>query len=122
MNIDKNTPLNKDTFKSIISDIPFYLPNQYLEFMKKSNGADFTFDKTYLILWPLTDLIELNKAYLSEEFISDFFLIGSNGGDTAYAVSKKTGGFYEMPFIGMSNKEASLISNDFNDFLKKIGE
>jgi hypothetical protein len=120
MNIDKNNPISIEKFKSIISEIPFHLPDQYLEFMKESNGADFTFDESYLILWPLTDLIKLNKAYSTGEFIPDFYLIGSDGGDTAYAVSKKTGGFYKMPFIGISKKEACFISDNFNGFLSKL--
>ncbi|HHV65435.1 MAG TPA: SMI1/KNR4 family protein [Peptococcaceae bacterium] len=120
MNIYKNPPPSKTDIEEFISNATFKLPAGYIEFLEESNGADICFDNTYLLLWPLTDLFFLNQEYDVEVFAPNFFLIGSDGGDTAYAISKKTGYIYEMPFIGMSSKEAILVSNDFNGLLRKL--
>lgn len=34
-------------------------------------------------------MIKLNKDYQLEEYASDFFIFGSDGRDTAYAIKKK---------------------------------
>ena len=120
MNVDKNQPPSKADIERFISSIEFELPAGYIEFMRKSNGADISFENAYLMLWPLTDLMSLNQEYGIEEFAPDFFLIGSDGGDTAYAISKKSSSVYKIPFIGMSNEEAVLISNDFNELLDEL--
>lgn len=120
MNIDKNPSPNKSEIEKFISIIDFELPAGYIEFMSETNGADISFKNRYLILWPLTDLISLNQEYGVDEFAPDFFLIGSNGGDTAYGINRKSGNIYEMPFIGMSNEEAVFISNDFNGLLNEL--
>ena len=122
MNIDRNPPPNKEDVEKFISSITFQLPKGYVEFLQESNGADISFENAYLMLWPLTDLVHLNKEYTVDEYAPDFFLIGSDGGDTAYAISKDTGNIYEMPFVGMANEEATFISNDFNDLLSELSK
>ncbi|MGE8380067.1 MAG: hypothetical protein ACN6PN_16995 [Sphingobacterium sp.] len=47
----------------------------------------------------------------------DFFIFGSNGGGTAYAVKKSTSDIYEIPFIGMSNEEAVFKNKTFSEFI-----
>lgn len=122
MNIDKNPPPSKEDVEKFVSNITFQVSKGYIKFMQESNGADISFEDTYLILWSLTDLIHLNQEYAVDEFAPDFFLIGSDGGDTAYAISKNTGNFYKMPFIGMSNEEANFIGNSFKDFLTELSK
>ncbi len=122
MNIDKNPPPSKKDIEKFVSNITFQVSKGYFKFMQESNGADFSFKDAYLILWPLTDLIYLNHEYAVDEFAPGFFLIGSDGGDTAYAILKETGNFYKMPFIGMSNEKANFISNCFEDFLKELNK
>ena len=120
MTVHKTSPPSKTDVEKFVSSITFRLPTGYIEFMQETNGADINFENAYLILWPLTDLIFLNQEYAVDEFASDFFLIGSDGGDTAYAISRKSSNIYEIPFIGMSNDEAVLVSNDFNGLLRKL--
>ncbi|MBL6445035.1 SMI1/KNR4 family protein [Fulvivirga sp. 29W222] len=120
MNIEKNPSLNKADIEKFTSGINFKLPSGYLEFMQASNGADISFDNAYLLLWPLTDLIQLNQDYGAEEFAPGFFLIGSDGGEMAYAISKETSHIYTMPFIGMTDEDVTLVSSDFNGLLLEL--
>lgn len=96
----------------------FKLPTGFIEFFKGSNGADINTSGRYIILWPLTNMIQLNKDYSVGEFAPDFFIFGSDGGDIAYAIEKQSGFIYEMPFIGMSKEEASFIDRAFTGFIE----
>lgn len=73
-----------------------------------------------MALWPLTDMIDLNKQYGVDEYAPEFFFFGSNGGDGGFAFEKKTGYIYEMRFIGMSKDEAVFKSKTFTSFLHDI--
>jgi hypothetical protein len=70
-----------------------------------------------MIIWPLTELVKLNQDYQVEEYAPGFFIFGSDGGGESYCIEKETGYIYEMPFIGMSNQEASFKFETFTQFL-----
>jgi hypothetical protein len=55
-----------------------------------------------------------------EELAPGFFMFGSDGGDTAFAIEKSTGDIYEMPFIGMSKEEATFKNKTFTEFMETI--
>lgn len=94
-----------DCFKRIIIDMP--------------SGEGMIGANSYLILWDKSEIEELNDAYGTEEFLQGIILIGSDGGDNAYGIDDN-GFFYEIPFIGMSNKEAVKLGDDFNDFINSL--
>ena len=121
MNINKKPPPTKDELQEFVSNIDFELPGDYLDWMSQSNGAELSFKDNYLNLWPLTDLPALNRGYKIEDFAQGFFLIGSNGSDAAYAVSRMSGQIYELPFIGMSDEEAVFISIDLKGLFDVFG-
>lgn len=89
-----------------------------MEFYCDANGAYISSDDFYTSLWPLTDLFQLNRDYEVDEYAPVFFIFGSNGGDTAYAIEKASGKIFEMPFIGMSQNEAIFLSDNFDKFLR----
>lgn len=115
--IDKNNPPTEDQVKIFLDSLDFSLPEGFIDFFKEANGADLAKDNSFILLWPLTDMVQLNKEYDVEEYAPEFFIFGSDGGDIAYAIEKTTSYIYEMPFIGMSKKEAVFKSKTFTDFL-----
>jgi hypothetical protein len=90
--------------------------------MSTSNGAEGQLNGSYLILWPIEELFNLNEAYHVDEFAPGFFFIGSDGDDIAFAFDKETGELYEMPFIGMSREEAIFRAKDFPGFVNSLDE
>lgn len=120
MDLNREPAPSKEEVNLFLNKVDFNLPEGYLEFMKESNGADITSNENYIFLWPMTDLFDLNLNYDVCCFASNFFLFGSDGGDTAYAIQKLSGKIYTIPFIGMSNQEASFLCNNFDDFLNKF--
>lgn len=94
-----------EKYTSVISDIP--------------SGEGMIGDNSYLLLWAKNEIEELNDAYGTEEFMDGIFLIGSDGADNAYGIDV-SGNFYEVPFIGMSNREAVKIASGFNEFIDTL--
>ena len=118
--IDLNPPPTTNQIEAFLKEINFNLPSGFIEFFEKSNGADISSEEKYVILWALTDMIQLNKDYNVDEYAPGFFIFGSDGGDTSYTIERNTGDIYEMPFIGMSNEEAVFNSSTFTEFIEKI--
>ncbi len=118
MAIDKNKPPENDDLQSFLSKVNIVLPNGFIEFYKGANGGNITSENAYTILWPLTDLIKLNNNYNVDKYAPDFFIFGSDGGDTAFAIEKSTGHIFELPFIGMSKEEAIFINKNFDQFIE----
>jgi hypothetical protein len=114
--IDRNPAPSEQEVGEFLGQIDFTLSKGFIEFFRESNGADISTDESYTLLWALTDMIQLNKDYSVEEYAPEFFIFGSDGGDTAYAIEKSTSYIYEMPFIGMSKEEAVLKNKTFTEF------
>lgn len=120
MEIGKNDPPSKKEIDTFLKAIKFKLPEGFIEFFKTSNGADIDGEEEYVMLWALTEMIELNTGYNVEEYAPEFFIFGSDGGGTAFAIERKTGHIFDMPFIGMSKEEATFKCNTFDEFLEGI--
>ncbi|MEN2416225.1 SMI1/KNR4 family protein [Flavobacterium mesophilum] len=119
-NIDKNSAPTSEEVEIFLKQVNFILPEGFIAFFKEANGADISTDEKFVVLWELTDMIELNLDYNVEEYAPEFFIFGSDGGDTAFAIEKSTGDIYEMPFIGMSKEEAIFLNKTFMEFIDKI--
>lgn len=120
MQLNRELPPSKEEIDLFQKKVDFNLPKGFMEFMSRSNGAIIDTDEDYVHLWALTELFDLNLAYDVDNFASEFFLIGSDGGDTAYCIEKRSGHIHTLPFIGMSNEEAILFCESFNDFLNEL--
>ncbi|WP_223585057.1 SMI1/KNR4 family protein [Sphingobacterium sp. GVS05A] len=118
--IDRNIAPIKQEVENFLKQIDFKLPEGFIEFFKDSNGADISSDENYIVLWALTDMIQLNRDYNVDEYAPDFFIFGSNGGGTAYTVKKSNSDIYEIPFIGMSNEEAVFRNKTFSEFIEGL--
>ena len=57
--------------------------------MKKHNGGEGDIGETWLILYPLEELQEINDDYEIEEFLPGHIIIGSNGGGELYGIDNK---------------------------------
>ena len=112
----KEAPSDKD-IRGFLGDIDFELPEGFMEFFSQSNGALINGKSVYIELWPLTDMVKLNKGYEVDEYAPGFFIFGSNGGGTAYFFEKKTGYIYDREFIAMP-EDAVFICKSFTEFLQ----
>lgn len=96
-------------------------PQQYVDFLAQSNGAEGSVGgDAYLVLWPVEEIIPLNQAYAVDEFAPGLLLIGSDGGDTAYAFDTRIEQMtiVEIPFVGMALEKSHWRAETFTELLK----
>ena len=74
------------------------LPNDYIEFMKRHNGGQGDIGETWLILYRLEELQEINDDYEIEVFLPGHIIIGSNGGGELYGIDNK-GNYFNVPVL-----------------------
>ena len=112
--------ISKEELKILSSSLPFPLPDDYVNFLFFSNGAEGDIGNNYLAIWRIEDLVSRNKACSVESCVLGLFLFGSDGGGEAYGFDyrgEKTI-IVNVPFIGMNWKTAIKKGDNFLDFLK----
>ncbi|MEH7246855.1 SMI1/KNR4 family protein [Neobacillus niacini] len=120
--LELKPPIEENKVKEVETELGVTFPNDYLEFISYSNGAEGSIGENYLILWSIEDIIELNEAYGVNDFAKGLVLFGSDGGDTAFAFDtrKNETQIVSVPFIGMDLSEITTCSNTFNGFLQYL--
>ncbi|WP_455616675.1 SMI1/KNR4 family protein [Eisenbergiella sp.] len=94
------------------------LPKQYLEFMKTHNGGKGDIGETWLELFSLEELQEINDDYCIEDFLPDHIIIGSNGNGELYGIDSE-GMYFNVPAI-MEEDEVIVLGGDINLLPDKI--
>lgn len=118
-----NSPATEKRIIALENVIGVPLPQAYRNLLLRSNGLEgFVGTHSYLVLWPVEQIAELNDAYVVSEFAPGLLLIGTDGGDTGYAIDTRTKGlpFVEVPLVGMSLEEVNTRGSTFADFLQKL--
>ena len=95
-------------------------PTDYKEFLLNSNKLESDTVDNYLVIWSISELVELNKAYHVDEFISNIIIFGSDGAEDAYAFdsSRNKLEIVKLPFIGMGYISKEKLADTFTDFIK----
>ena len=94
------------------------LPSQYIDFMKEHNGGEGDIGETWLILYGLEELEEMNEDFA--EFLEDSVIIGSNGGGELYGINKD-GFYFNVPEI-IEADYIKLLGNDINELPNRINK
>jgi hypothetical protein len=123
---DAEAPARPGSIQSLAHDARKDLPEDYLALLRYSDGGEGSLglECGWFLLWPSTEVLELNKGYEIEEHIPGFFGFGSNGGGELLAFDTRGDKPWKVvmiPFIPMSEKEAIVIAKDFEEFIKAIG-
>ncbi|APM37709.1 SMI1/KNR4 family protein [Clostridium kluyveri] len=118
MNLNASTTTADIEHTEQILSVQF--PSDYRLFIEEFNGAEGEIGpNAYVAFWSLEDIVELNEAYEVNEFAPGLILIGSDGGDIAYAFDNRYDSkpIVEVPFIGMDLEEVKACANTFEEFL-----
>lgn len=96
-------------------------PADYAAFLTESNGFNDEVGKGYLVLWSVEELAAAD-GYEVLEFREDRFLIGSNGGPTAYGFID--GSYVSIPFVfaGPWQDEVQVMGKTFQEFIEAVAE
>ena len=94
-------------------------PDDFRAFLSASNGFNDDVGDRYLILWTIDELAG-GGGYEVFEPGGNRFLIGSNGGPTAYAYAD--GNYISVPFAfsGSWQDEARVLGRSFEAFVTAI--
>lgn len=122
--IDKGPPENGIP-EELLEAAPCGLPEDYLSFMAKRNGGDGFVGTSYLVLWPLEELVPFNREYEVGTYVPGLFLIGSNGSGEGFGYDLRPSyarSLVMVPFIGMDWKEALPVGSSMAEFLSVLYE
>ena len=118
-----NKPAAPRSIEHCQAELNFALPAEYVAFLQKMNGGEgFVGKGGYLMLWPIEELIEHNREYISTENVPGLFLFGSDGGGEAFAFDTRSAQcpIVMVPFIGMEFEALIPIAPDFEGFLVEL--
>lgn len=73
------------------------LPSEYIEFMKKHNGGEGDTGESWLVIYPVEELEEINDNY-REYLPKGNIIIGSNGGEELIGLNSE-GQYFIVPEI-----------------------
>jgi hypothetical protein len=120
-------PASENAIASLVRDLGFDLPADYLEFLRFSNGGcgdipvqPWCFDS----LWTAEELIGCNRDYEVARYCPGFFGIGSSGGGEMFAFDMRGPQPWPVvvvPFIGMETDSALLVAPDLRSFVSMFG-
>jgi len=119
-----NPPTDTSSLRKLESDAGFCLPEDYAQFLQQTNGGEGFIGSTYLILWCVGDLIEMNEAYQVADYAPGLFLFGSDGGGEAFAFDMRTDAkpIVSVPFVGMELELIQPLGSTFKAFLDVLFE
>lgn len=120
--VNCNSPANATVIQRIESQANFRLPVDYVQFLREANGGEGFVGDSYIILWRVDELLELNAAYQVAEYAPGLFLFGSDGGGEAFAFDKRIAEppIVSVPFVGMDLQLIRRIASNFAEFLEKL--
>lgn len=96
------------------------LPQSYLDFMRQHNGGEGDIGETWLVLYPLEELREINDDYEISEYLPDHILIGGNGGEEFYGIDAD-GLFFNVPST-MDKRDLTILCDDMAQFAEKVNQ
>jgi hypothetical protein len=122
-NVQKNLDNLSEKNVSLLEDaIGIKLPEDYVNIIKEYNGCEGEIGENgWLLLFPIQELLEINKSYELMREIPDYLLFGKDAADTGYAIHKLNKTYHSFGL--MSNFKTDPIvfcGNSFVEFLEKI--
>ena len=123
---EKREPAKPETIQNLNNSATDELPKVYPALLRYSDGGEgkLNLETGWFMLWSSTEVIELNKGYEIDKNLPGYFGFGSNGGGELLVFDIESGRPWKVvmiPFIPMSAKEAEVIANNFEEFIKAIG-
>ena len=115
-NSNKETNLND--IGIVEKQLHIAFPEDYLEFLKWSNGGEGYIGENYISFWKVEDLAALNAEYQIQEYLSEKFLgIGTDGGGICYGFCLETQfAIFKCPLGDLDTNGITIVANSIKDF------
>lgn len=120
--VDANPPARDEELATAEVGLGHALPQHYRRFLRTANGCEGALGDGYVALWGVDELEELNDAYAVQEFVPGLLLVGSDGGDTAYALdlTAEDSPVVELPFVPMDREHMTVVGPDIAALLAAV--
>jgi hypothetical protein len=115
-----NPPVSDSAIDAFELESNLRLPGDYVDFLKVGNGGEGFIGGSYLILWKLEEIPQLNIAYEANEYAHGLILIGSDAAGEAYAFDTTVSPWpvVRIPFVGMDREFIVVLAQNFVSFLE----
>ena len=119
-----NAPASDPDIRDFQTQGGINLPNDYLQFLKKTNGGSGFIGSNYIEMWPLDKLAQYNRGYGADRYTPQLLMFGSNGGGEAFAFDRRTTDWpvVIIPFTPLDIREAKIVSKSFGSFLQLLAD
>ena len=94
------------------------LPRSYMDFMRKHNGGEGSIGETWLSLYRIEELQQINDEYEIKKYLPEHIVIGSDGGDEFYGIDSN-GMFFNVPSL-FDKQDITYLCNDMETFAEKV--
>ena len=121
--LDVNNGISDDVITAAEKGMKIKFPKEYRDFMLKYNGCEGEIGQlSYISMWKIEELAELNKSYSVEEFTPNFVYFGSDGGDMAYAFDFSAGevNYIEFPFMSIDESDKEVLGATLDEFFMML--
>lgn len=98
------------------------LPADYAAFLKEKDGGEGFFGRNFIVLWNAEQLASLNADFGVKEKAPGLVLIGSDGGEIAFAFDARqiAPPVVRLPFKTLSLEAAETLAPNFTAFLHRL--
>lgn len=110
-----NAPYNGKRITEI-NGVP--LPQNYMDFMTEHNGGEGDIGESWLVLFPIEELMEINDGYHIPECLPDHIIIGSNGGGEFFGINPD-GQYFIVPST-FEMDEITILCGDIKILPDKV--
>lgn len=118
--LSRNPPAEETVIRKLISDSGLELSEEYLSFLRSSNGGEISVESGWFQIYPAEEVMQANLDLHIKEFLSGFFVFGGDGANELLAFNTrgpKSGKVYMVPAIVMDEDDAVMIADSFKSFI-----
>ena len=101
------------------------LPQNYIDFMIEHNGGEGDIGESWLVLYMMEELKEINDDYNVHEYLPNHIIIGSNGGEEFLGINSDGKYFivpstFEMDEVTIICDDIKKLSDTVNQFWENL--
>ena len=110
------------TIAKVTGELGVPLPDDYLRLIAASNGVEGFVGESYLAVWPIEELPELNASSMYEEYADGVVLFGSNGGNEGFAMvtSVDPPAYIAVPMGAWHKEDIITLGRSLEEFLGSL--
>jgi predicted kinase len=120
----RNSGATEEQIQHVEQGLPFELPHDYKEFLRWSNGGEGKLGSTYLSLWKVEEISQLNNDYQITHYLPNVLGIGSDGGSQCitldYRANSAQPSLVKVPFGALETESITVLGSSFYEAVSKM--